>query len=86
LYFLTLHPNKGNYEGSQYVKKLLFISEPTFDLNNLHFEGSSTCYNKIVMKIKNVHWKVVASWKKTNSLGNPTSPTLLKVTPNYIMG
>jgi hypothetical protein len=81
----SLHPKKVNDEGLQYVKKL-FINEPTFDLNKLHFEGSSTCWNKIVMKKKNVHWKVVASWKKTNSLGNPTSPNLLKVTPNYIMG
>jgi hypothetical protein len=38
------------------------------------------------MKIKNVHWKVVATFENKNSLGNPTSPNLLKVTPSYIMG
>lgn len=38
----SLHPKKVNDEGLQYVKKS-FISEPTFDLNKLHFEGSSTC-------------------------------------------
>jgi hypothetical protein len=39
----SLHPKKGDDKGSQYVKRLLFISEPTFDLNKLHFEGSNTC-------------------------------------------